>query len=97
MACLHADFWGISIAQEVEVWPIEQGSSSSPMDESSDSNTDEGKDDDFMPGCGVLHFDNPLIPYKRIWIRVSVFISRVISIVLTNPVGRIHPDLRFPR
>jgi hypothetical protein len=43
------------------------------MDESSGSNTDEGEDDDIMPGCGVLHFDNELITYDSIWVSVSVF------------------------
>jgi hypothetical protein len=96
MAQLHAEFWGISITLELEVEasPVEQGTPSGRMDESSDSNTDEGEDDDIIPGCGVLHFDSPLIPYDSIWIRVSVFMA--INILLTNLVGRINPNLRFP-
>jgi hypothetical protein len=86
MGRLHAEFWGIPITLEVEASSVERGMPSGRVDESSDSSTD-AEDDEIIPGCGVLHFGNRLIPYEDIWIRVSVFISGSISIVLTNLVG----------
>jgi hypothetical protein len=79
-------FGGTAITLELEASPVEQGTPSDRMDESSDSNTDEGTDD-IMPGCGVLHFDNPLIRDKSFWVRVSVSILGETGIVLTKLVG----------
>jgi hypothetical protein len=55
VAYLHTELWGIPIAL-VDSSPVEQGTPSDRMDESSDNNTDKSEDDDIIEGCCVLHF-----------------------------------------
>jgi hypothetical protein len=81
------------MSEEGRACRIEQKLLFDHTDESSDKNIDESEDADIIPGCCVLHFDDSLIPYKSIWVSVSVFMLGANGIVLTNLVGRIHPNL----
>jgi hypothetical protein len=92
MAQLHAKFWGVSLAPEVETWRNEQQSTSDHSDEISGGDIDEDEDDDIIPGCCILNLNSDAIEYERIWVRVSVFRFDETGIVLTKLAGRLHPD-----